>query len=90
LRAATAILSVEDKLLAHVRLHRPADDPAAEQVLHRREVQPPLTGADLLDVRAPDAVGSLGAEVAADEIAEWLHALHAHGAALAAAPASAL
>ena len=64
--------------------HRPADDPAAEEVLHRGQVQPALTGLDLLDVRAPDPVRRVGPEVAADEIAERLNALHAHGAALAA------
>ena len=44
---------VDDELLAHVRGHAPADDPAAEQILHRSEVQPPLTSPDLLDVRRP-------------------------------------
>src|SRR5665213_3620360 len=36
-----------DQLAAHVTLHRPADDPAAEAVDHRRQIQPPLPGRDL-------------------------------------------
>src|SRR5512144_3116979 len=80
----------DDELLAHVAGHRPADDPAAEEVLHRGQVQPTLAGLDLLDVRTPDPVGRVGTEVAADEIAEGLDPLHRHGAALAAAPMSAL
>jgi hypothetical protein len=67
-----------DELGAHVRLHRPADDPAAEEVLNRRQVQPALAGADLLDVRRPYAVNGIGVEVATDEVAERLNALHGH------------
>jgi hypothetical protein len=37
-------------------IHRQADDPAAEEILHRGQVQPALGGLDLLDVRAPHAV----------------------------------
>jgi hypothetical protein len=65
----------DDELGATWRSIGPADDPAAEEVLHRREVQPPLTGLDLLDVRAPHAVRGIGREVAADEVTERINAL---------------
>jgi hypothetical protein len=63
--------------------HRPADDPAAEEVLHGDQIQPALAGADLLDVRTPHAVRGVGPKIAADEVAERLDALHGHRAALA-------
>jgi hypothetical protein len=75
----------DDELGAHVLGHRPADDPAAEEVLHRGQVQPALTGVDLLDVGRPHAVRSLGTELTADEVTEGLHALDTDRAALAAA-----
>ena len=59
---------VDDDLLAHVAIHRPADDPAAEEILHRGQVQPTLTGPDLLDVRRPYAVRRVGPKVAGDEV----------------------
>ena len=77
----------DDELGAHVSLHRPAHDPAAEQILHRRQVQPALTGADLLDVGRPHLVGRVGPEVAADQVGERLDARHGHRAALAPPPA---
>jgi hypothetical protein len=80
----------DDELGAHVRRHRPAHDPAAEEVLHRRQIQPALTGLDLLDVRGPDPVRSVGAELAADKLAEGLNALHRGRAALAPTPVSSL
>jgi hypothetical protein len=67
-----------------VRGHAPADDPAAEQILHGGHIQPALPGLDLLDVRTPRAIGCVGPEVAADEVTEGLHAVHADRAALAA------
>ena len=73
---------VDDELLAHVRRHAPADDPAAEEILHRGEVQPALTGPDLLDVGRPHPVGRVRSEVAADEVTERLNAFHAGRAAL--------
>ena len=48
--------------------HRPADDPAAVEVLHGDEVEPALPGAQVGDVRNPDLVWRLGAELAVDEI----------------------
>ena len=76
----------DDELGAHMGLHRPADDPAAEQILHGGQLQPALAGLDLLDVRAPDAVRHGGTEVAADEVTERLNALDTSRAALAPAP----
>jgi hypothetical protein len=75
---------VDDELMAHVAVHRPADDPAAEEILHGSEVQPALTGTDLLDVRRPHAIRRVGSKVTADEVTERLDALHAHRATLAA------
>ena len=76
---------VDDELLAHVGLHRPPDDPAAEQILHGAQIQPALSGLDLLDVRSPYAIRGVGAKVTADEVTERLDAIHAHRAALATA-----
>ena len=67
----------DDELWRMWRRHRPADDPAAEEVLHRGQIQPALAGLDLLDVRGPHPVRRVGPEVAADEVAERLNALHA-------------
>jgi hypothetical protein len=41
----------DDELAAHMAIHRPADDPAAEEILHRGQVQPALTGLDLLGAK---------------------------------------
>jgi hypothetical protein len=76
--------------LAHVRVHAPANDPAAEEILRRGQVQPPLAGPDLLDVRAPHAVRHLGPEVPADQVGERLNARHTDRAAPLAALVSAL
>ena len=71
-------------------LHRPGNDPTRAEVLHGGQIQPALAGLDLLDVGSPHAVSRVGAELAADEVPEGLHALHRHGAALAVAPMRAL
>src|SRR5262249_51933904 len=76
----------DDELVTHVLGHRPAHDPAAEQVLHGGEIQPALAGPGLLDVRAPHPVWGVGPEVAADEVAERLDTGDGHRAALATAP----
>jgi hypothetical protein len=68
----------------------PSRRSAAEEVLHGGQVQPALPGLDLLDVRTPRAIGRLGTKVAADQVTERLHAVHAHRAALATAPVGAL
>jgi IS30 family transposase len=50
---------VDHELGPDVWGHRPSDDPTAEQVLDRRQVQPSLTGGDERDVGDPDPVGSV-------------------------------
>lgn len=40
-----------------VRRHRPADDPSAEQIFDRRQVQPALARRDRDDVGDPDPIG---------------------------------
>ena len=66
-----------------MRVHAPADDPATEEILRRGEVQPPLAGPDLLDVRAPHVIGLAGPEVPADQVGERLNAGHPDRAPLA-------
>jgi hypothetical protein len=56
--------------------HRPADDPAAVEVLHRDEVEPALPGAQVGDVGDPAAVRCAGGEVAVEEIIGDPHAGH--------------
>ena len=51
---------------------RPADDPAAPGVDDRGEVAGARAGRQLGDVGDPQPVGTLGAEVAVDEIGEGL------------------
>jgi len=80
----------DDELRAHMAVHRPADDPAAEEILYSGQVQPALAGLDLLDVRRPHAVGRLGTKLTSDEVTEGLNALNAGRAALAAPAVSAL
>jgi hypothetical protein len=75
----------DDELGAHVGLHRPANDPAAEKIPNGGEILPALAGADLLDVGRLRAIGSVGPEFAADEVTERLYARDAHRAALATA-----
>jgi hypothetical protein len=53
-----------------------------KRILHGGEVQPALTGRDLLDVGGPHEVRRRRAKVTPDEVAEGLHAFHAHCAAL--------
>jgi hypothetical protein len=48
---------VGDELGAEVVGHRPADDPAAVEVLDGDEVEPSLPGAQVGDVGDPAAVG---------------------------------
>jgi hypothetical protein len=48
---------VEDKLGPKVIAHRPADDPATEDVLDGRQEEEALAGLHVLDVADPQAVG---------------------------------
>ena len=59
---------VGDELGAHVLGHRPADDPSAVGVLHGCEVEPPLPGPQVGDVRDPQHVRSVRPELPFDEV----------------------
>ena len=59
---------VGHELGAHVIGDRPADDPAAEDVLDGDEIQPPLPRAQVGDVGDPEPVGRGGEERAVDEV----------------------
>jgi hypothetical protein len=81
-RVGTAALDghlerVDDELGPEVVGDRPADDPAAVAVHHRRQVQPPLPRADVGDVRAPEPVDRGRREVALDQVRGGPRALHA-------------
>jgi hypothetical protein len=73
--------SVEDELGAEMISHRPADDPAGEEVLDVREIEPALPRADVGDVRRPRAVRRQWVEVALHEIGSDAHAVQADGGA---------
>ena len=55
-RASAICEGVDDELGAHVIGHRPADDPAGEDVLDGGEVEPALPGAQVGDVGDPEPV----------------------------------
>src|SRR3954470_23209804 len=59
---------VENEVGAHVAGELPADDPAREDVDDEAEVDHPLPAADIGEVRDPQPVGSVGAEVAVDAV----------------------
>ena len=48
--------------------HRPADDPAAEDVEHGGEVEDALTGLDVLEVADPEPVRLGSGEAPVDEV----------------------
>ena len=47
---------IDDQIAVHLRLHRPAHHPAAEQVDHHSQKQPALVGWDVGDVAGPRPV----------------------------------
>jgi len=59
---------VQDQRGAHVAGQLPADDPAREDVDDEAEVDHALPAADIGEVRDPEPIRLLGAEVAVDEI----------------------
>ena len=59
---------VEDELGLEVVAHRPADDPAAEDVLDGGEEEEALPGLDVLEVADPEPVRLRAGEVAVDEV----------------------
>lgn len=60
--------SIRHSVGLHMRPHAPAHHLAAEQVQHRRQVQPALVGGDVGDVAALDLIGRLGREVALQQV----------------------
>ena len=59
---------VEDELALEVVAHRPADDPAAEDVLDGGEEEEALPGLDVLEVADPEPVGLRPREAPVDEV----------------------
>jgi hypothetical protein len=59
---------VQDELALEVVAHRPADDPAAEDILDGGEKEEALPGLDVLEVAHPEPVRLRPGEVALDEI----------------------
>ena len=59
---------VEDEVGFEVVAHRPADDPAAEDILDGSEEEEALTGLDVLEVADPEPVRLGAGEVAVDEV----------------------
>ena len=56
------------QIVAEVLGHRPADHTAREEVEHDAQVEPPLRGPDIGEVRQPDAVGGRGGKVAPEQV----------------------
>jgi len=59
---------VEDELGLEVVAHRPADDPAAEDVLEGGEEEEALPGLEVFEVADPEPVRLRAGEVAVDEV----------------------
>ena len=59
---------VNDELCAHVVGHRPAHDPAREDVLDGGQVEPALPGSEVGDVRDPEPVRPVSRERAIDKV----------------------
>jgi hypothetical protein len=76
---------VDDELGPEVVGERPADDPAAVEVDHRRQVQPALPRPDVGDIRRPQPVRLGRVEVALHEIRRGADTRHADRRAPAAA-----
>src|SRR5438093_9590331 len=59
---------VEHEVGFQVVAHRPADDPAAEDVLDDGEEEEALAGLDVLEIADPESVRLGAGEVAVDEV----------------------
>jgi len=59
---------IERELGAYVVRHRPADDPAAAEIKHSREVEETLVGLDVGDVGEPHLVDLLHRELAIENV----------------------
>src|SRR5215210_775139 len=62
------VQSVENQLCLEVVRHGPAYNLSGVGVEHEGEVEPPLPSPDVSDVRHPQAVRSLGSEVALHQV----------------------
>ena len=60
--------SVDDQVAPHIRLHRPAHNPATEQINHYGQKQPALLGSNVGDVTSPRLVGRGWGEVAIQKV----------------------
>ena len=56
------------ELCSQVFGHRPADDSAAERIVHHRQIQEPSPRRDVADVGNPEAVGSISTETPLDQV----------------------
>ena len=59
---------VGDELRRHLRLHRPADDPAREQINHGGDVQPAFRRPHIGEVGDPFAVRLIGRELPVERV----------------------
>jgi hypothetical protein len=59
---------IGDELRGHRRLHRPADDPAREEIYHCRDVEPPFGGPEVGEIGDPFAIGCCGHECSVEHI----------------------
>ena len=78
---------VKHELALEVVAHRPADDPAAEDVLDSGKEEEALPGLDVLEVAHPEPVWLRPCEVAVDEVRGRVTPRVAHGRAHPAATA---
>lgn len=69
------------QLACDLMMRRPADDPAAEQVHQRRQVEPALFGADVADVAGPDAVDPIDGKASLQSVGRIAVAVIAVGGA---------
>src|SRR5689334_14568610 len=69
---------LEHQLSTQMALHRPAHDPAAENVEHHRQIEKTGPGGDVGDIRYPQTIGRGGAEVALDQIGRGSRLAVAH------------
>lgn len=72
---------VENPPGRRIQPHGPARDPARERVRHDGEVQEASPRRDGGDVRDPEPIRRVGAEVPVDEVGGWPHPFVAEGGA---------
>ena len=59
---------IGDELRGHRRMHGPTDDPAREEIHHRRDVEPAFGGPEIGEVGDPFAIGCRGRERSVEHI----------------------